>query len=198
MIKAIIFDLDGVLVDACQWHYLALNEALREHVGYEISIEDHKQSFNGLPTKIKLEMLNIPHQLRDKIWREKQDKTLSIISKHGSIDKYKIRMLEKLKNDGFMLACVTNSIMETAREMLSTTGLIDMFDLLVTNEHVSNNKPHPDCYLLAFEKLGISSNQAVIVEDSPKGIQAARSSGAKVIEVVDLYDVNYDFIKEIL
>ena len=56
-IKLVIFDLDGVLVDACEWHRLALNEALKDVVGYEISLDDHYREYNGTPTKVKLQKL---------------------------------------------------------------------------------------------------------------------------------------------
>ena len=57
MIKLVIFDLDGVLVNACEWHRVALNEALRDVCNYEISLEDHYSTFNGIPTKKKLDIL---------------------------------------------------------------------------------------------------------------------------------------------
>ena len=55
--KLVIFDLDGVLVDACEWHRIALNEALKKVCNYEISLEDHYSTFNGIPTRVKLEKL---------------------------------------------------------------------------------------------------------------------------------------------
>ena len=62
-VQMVIFDLDGVLVDACEWHRAALNEALREVCNYEISLEDHYNKFNGLPTKVKLDALTEMHVL---------------------------------------------------------------------------------------------------------------------------------------
>ena len=81
----IIFDLDGVLVDACEWHKDALNDALREVAGFEISEEEHKSTFNGLPTRVKLNMLTQANRLsqdvHDEVYRVKQEKTLEIIGK---------------------------------------------------------------------------------------------------------------------
>ena len=125
----------------------------------------------------------------------KQDRTLKNISKFGKKDLYKIRMLKKLRLDGYKLGCVTNSIRETANEMLKITGQFDLFDIIITNEDVKNNKPSPDCYMLAFKKLNIPKEEVVIVEDSPKGKQSAYDSGAGVIEVDSVYDVTYDFIR---
>lgn len=193
--KCILFDLDGVLVDACDWHYHSLNDALQHYLGYVISYDKHLVAFNGLPTTKKLDLLQIHGELRQKIWKMKQDQTLKNIRKFGKIDTYKIRMLKRLKKEGVKLGCVTNSIRKTATEMLKVTGQYDFFDHIITNEDVENNKPDPDCYLLAFDKFGVTKDEAVIVEDSPKGRQSAYSSGAYVIEVMDVYDVTYDFIR---
>jgi len=189
--KAIFFDLDGVLVDACDWHYYSLNDALEYYEKPKITYAEHLDRFNGLPTNKKLEILGLRGELRKDVWKMKQNRTLDNIRKYGSIDKYKIRMLYKLKEEGYKIACVTNSIKLTAIEMLSVTGLLPFMDFVITNEDVINNKPNPDCYLLAFEKMGISSSDALIIEDSPKGIMAALASEANVLKVEDIYDVTY-------
>ena len=198
MIKAIFFDLDGVLVDACDWHYHSLNDALDHYKGFKISYDDHIDKYNGLPTSVKLDMLGISEEEKESIWRMKQDRTLENIKMYGSVDKYKIRMLNKLKEENYKLVCVTNSIRETATQMLKSTGQLELFDFLITNEDVNNNKPHPDCYILAMNMLGISKEECLIVEDSPKGKKAAYASGAKVLEVKDVYDVTLDNIRRVI
>jgi HAD superfamily hydrolase (TIGR01509 family) len=179
--QAILFDLDGVLVDACDWHFDALNESLQEVVGFTISLEDHHSIYNGLPTKVKLNMLGIDERLQKRIWDLKQSKTLEIISKNANYDKTKADLLVYIKNQNIQLACVTNSIKETATHMLKCTGILNYFDLLVTNEDVEKNKPFPDCYLFAFEKLNLNPNNCICVEDSDKGIAAATNSGCKYV-----------------
>ena len=83
MIKLVIFDMDGVLVDACEWHRIALNEALKEVCNYEISLEDHYKIFNGSPTKVKLKKLSergiINDNLFEKIETIKQQKTMTLL-----------------------------------------------------------------------------------------------------------------------
>ena len=84
-VKLVIFDLDGVLVDACEWHRLALNEALKEVSDYEISLDDHYKTFNGIPTQVKLDKLTemgiIEEHHHKEIYDLKQSKTLEIINK---------------------------------------------------------------------------------------------------------------------
>ena len=198
MINTILFDLDGVLVDACGWHYHSLNDALSKYAGFTISYEDHLTTFNGLPTKVKLDLLDIDESLHKDIWLMKQDRTIYNIKKYGMIDKYKIKMHESLIKEGYTLACVTNSIRKTAKEMLKITGQSPFMSVLISNEDVENNKPHPDCYLHAMSELGVNKDQVLIVEDSPKGRQAAYDTGCKVLEVDDIYDVTLDNIRRFL
>lgn len=182
--RAVLFDLDGVLVDACDWHYEALNEALMEVVGFEISREDHCKKYNGLPTRVKLKMLDIEPIVAAQIEKLKQTKTLKIIKNRGDVMPEKQELHSFLKNEGIKIACVTNSIRETALAMLDKTGQIEFIDLVIANEDVIRNKPHPDCYNLAAEKLGVTPSLCLCVEDSPKGVEAARLSSVPNLWVV--------------
>jgi len=175
-VEAVLFDLDGVLVDACDWHFNALNEAMREIAGFELSREDHVLKYNGLPTAVKLRMLGFEGSIASRIEAAKQIKTLDIISKHAEIMTEKQELHSYLKSQGIKIACVTNSIRETAELMLSKTGQLDYIDLLVTNEDVSPNKPYPVCYNYAIQKLNANPDTSLCVEDSPKGIEAAKAS----------------------
>ena len=176
MIRAILFDLDGVLVDACDWHYLALNRAL-EGIGLEpISREDHGTTYNGLPTNVKLKMLGLNEEQSKKVWQLKQDYTLDTIRENSHIQLEKIFLFEHLISCNIKIVCVTNSIHKTTMEMLRQTGQLEFFDFVVTNEDVENNKPHPDCYNFAVKKLDIHPTECIIVEDSPKGLESAMSS----------------------
>jgi HAD superfamily hydrolase (TIGR01509 family) len=184
IISAVLFDLDGVLVDACEWHYEALNAAL-VRTGYPpIGREEHLSTFNGLPTRVKLKMLDVPDDMIAVINDQKQKHTLDIIRSNANIMLEKIELHRYLKSNGIKIACVTNSIEETAKEMLIATGQMPYIDLLVSNEQVKRNKPYPDCYNHAINTLGVDPLSCLCVEDSPKGIQSATSSIAGHIWVV--------------
>ena len=176
MNKLVIFDLDGVLVDACDWHFNALNEAMREIAGFELSREDHVLKYNGLPTAVKLRMLGFEGSIASRIEAAKQIKTLDIISKHAEIMTEKQELHSYLKSQGIKIACVTNSILTTATEMLRKTGQLEFMDLIVSNKDVDRNKPYPDCYNYAVEILAVDPTKCLCVEDSPKGIEAAKAS----------------------
>ena len=180
-LKAVLLDLDGVLIDACDWHYESLNRALLETVGFQITHEDHVTTYNGLPTKIKLQMLKIAGKDLDQVMNLKQLYTIEEIKKNSKIMKEKVELHSFLKKNQVKIACVTNSIKSNAELMLSSTGQLNFFDLIVSNEDVINNKPSPDCYNLAIDKLGVLPTHTICVEDSDKGYQAAKNSKASFV-----------------
>jgi HAD superfamily hydrolase (TIGR01509 family) len=199
MIKLVIFDLDGVLVNACEWHRIALNKALKEICDYEISLEDHYCTFNGIPTKIKLKKLTelgiIPKEKHEKVSERKQDLTVEIINHNAFYRKEKVEMIDYLHSKGILVACYTNSIRRTAVLMLEKTGVLQHLDYLLTNEDVENNKPAPDGYLLLLDKFNVKTKDVIIVEDSPKGIAAAKAAGCNVMKVSNADDVDKDLFK---
>lgn len=200
-IKAVLFDLDGVLVDMPAGHYEALNQALGLF-GARIESEEHHGHFNGLPTRKKLEMLEeqgrLPSGLRDTINSIKQKYTKDIIPKYCAPDYSKIILLRHLKDRGYMIACCSNSMKETLHLMLKSADLFEYFDLIIGNDEVTYSKPHPEIYITAMEKLGVQPQECIIVEDSPHGIAAAEQSGGIVRKVRNVGDVNLELFKDLL
>jgi len=194
MIKAIIFDMDGVLIDAKEWHYEALNRSLKLF-GYEISRYDHLTTYDGLPTSKKLEMLSVqddlPHKLHRFINEMKQQYTIELVR---SLCRPRFKheyALSKLKASGYHLAVASNSIRNTVELMMENAGLTPYLNFMLSNEDVERPKPHPDIYVKAMQKLDLSPEECLIVEDNEHGIRAARASGAHVMVVGDVDDVNY-------
>ena len=91
-------------------------------------------------------------------------------------------------------ACITNSIRETAMLMLEKTGQLEFMDFVISNEDVTEPKPSPEGYNLAMKRLKLEPHECMIVEDAPKGIEAAKLSGANVYEVNGFYDVSLENI----
>lgn len=202
MIKAVIFDLDGVLVGACEWHRIALNESLKEVCNYEISLDDHYKEFNGIPTKVKLKKLaekKIISEDKFKLIEEiKQKKTIQAINSFAYVREEKIELLKHIKSKNIKLACYTNSIRETAELMLEKTGILKFFDLVVTNQDVKNSKPDPEGYKLCFKILNLNPEETIIIEDSENGFLAASLSKANVIRVKDQEEVNLSLLEKYL
>lgn len=193
MIKSVLFDLDGVLVDACEWHKVSLNKALLEVSNIELNDDEHHTTFNGLPTKKKLELLVKQKRIKqsdfDLIWQKKQDYTKETIISLAKLDRDKIELHSYIKNLGIQIACVTNSITETAKLMLESTGQYKFMDMLISNENVNKPKPHGEGYIRAMIYFNSLPEETIIVEDSDVGLTAARSTGAQIWQVKDSYDV---------
>ena len=199
MIRLVIFDLDGVLVDARELHYNALNKALASiDEKYVIGRDEHLSTYDGLSTTKKLNMLSEYKGLKktwhDNIWHLKQEMTLKIIDGF-SVDERIQSILRSLQSEGYTIACATNSIRETAKLQLIRKGLFEYIDFMYSNQDVKNPKPSSEMYLKCMIKAGVNPNQTVIVEDSHIGRKAALSSGAYLCAVEDCEDVSYKKVK---
>ena len=177
-IKAVIFDMDGVLIDAKEWHYEALNRALGLF-GYEISRYEHLVTYDGLPTADKLSMMTLEKQLPKGL-----HKYINALKQEYTMEKVFVNCrplfvheyaLSKLKSEGYRLAVASNSL---------------------SNQDVTKAKPDPEIYNVAIERLGLNPWECLVVEDNKNGIAAAAASGANVMKVETVYDVNYDNIRK--
>lgn len=199
MIKLIIFDLDGVLVEAKQIHYDTLNEALKEVGDHCVITEaEHLSIYDGLKTTQKLQLLTknkgLSPEFYDQIWSRKQYLTIEAISQL-KMDTRLVVLFRKLRDSGYQLACCSNSIRRSVLVMLSKVGLIEYMDLILSNEDVKNSKPHPEMYWKAMSMMGVLPEETLIVEDSPHGLLAASRSRAHVLRVDDPQDLTIDKIE---
>jgi beta-phosphoglucomutase-like phosphatase (HAD superfamily) len=199
MIRAIVFDMDGVLVDARQWHFEALNRAL-QLFGHDISVDEHESIYDGLPTRIKLEMLvernKLPRRLCQFINELKQRYTLEIVRQRCRPNFVHEFALSRLKADGYRLALASNSIRETVDVMMANTCLNGYLEFSLSNEDVKVAKPSPEIYLRAAELLGLAPGQCLVVEDNHNGIQSALAAGAALLQVGSVDDVTYERITQ--
>lgn len=196
-IKAIIFDMDGVLIDARDWHYDALNNAL-SMFGMAISRFDHLVTYDGLPTKEKLKMLSmekgLPNGLHSFINELKQQFTIEeVILKCRPVFHHQYA-LARLKKEGYKLVICSNSIKDTITMMLTKAGIIEYFDFYLSNQDVKKSKPDPEMYATAIKKLGLTSNECLVVEDNENGIKSALAAGAHLLRVFNVNDVHYQSI----
>ena len=187
MTKLIIFDLDGVLVEAKQIHYDTLNQALKEiDEKYIITEAEHLSIYDGLKTTQKLELLTknkgLHPEFYDSIWYRKQHLTIEAISQLQP-DLEKIELFKELRDKGYKLAVASNSIRRSVLVMLAKIGIIEFMDLIISNEDVKNSKPHPEMYWKAMSMMGCLPEETLIVEDSPHGLLAASRSRANVLRV---------------
>jgi beta-phosphoglucomutase len=196
-IKAILFDMDGVLIDAKDWHYEALNQAL-SLFGMEISRYDHLVTYDGLPTKKKLDMLTLerglPKALHNFINDMKQEFTFQLGYAKCKPTFNHQYALSNLKANGYRMAVCSNSIRKTINVLLERSAITDYFDFYISNEDVKEAKPHPEMYVAAINRLGFNPDECLILEDNENGIKAAKASGAHLLVVGDINDVNLENI----
>jgi HAD superfamily hydrolase (TIGR01509 family) len=191
MIKLVIFDLDGVLVEAKNIHYDALNEALGD---YAITWAEHLSTYDGLKTNQKLEMLTekkgLPVEQHKEIWEQKQKLTLQKL-KELKPNQTLQSVMDSLVEDGYKIAVCSNSIRKTVLTVLSKLGIMEFMDYIISNEDVQNSKPHPEMYWRAISKMGCLPEETLIVEDSPYGLLAASRSKAHILRVKNPSEVTY-------
>lgn len=200
-IAAIVFDLDGVLIDATEWHYEALNRALALF-GFTITRYEHLSTYNGLPTRRKLEMLTVekglPPALHDLIAHLKQGFTRDEIVTRCRPVFEREYLLSRLKCEGYRLAVCSNAVRDSVELMLRHAGLLSYFELVLSNEDVLKPKPDPEVYRRALAQLGCAPEEVVVVEDSPYGVRAARAAGLQVCQVGGVQDVDYFRVRDFI
>jgi len=191
-IKLVIFDLDGVLVEAKNLHFEALNKALGSE--YAISWKEHLSKYDGLKTNQKLEMLTkdkgLPIESHSQIWDLKQKYTLEelrALSPNQTLQS----VMSALSEDDYKLAVCSNSIRKTVLTVLSKLGIMEFMDLIISNEDVKNSKPHPEMYWKAISMMSCLPEETLIIEDSPYGLLAASRSKSHILRVKNPKEVTY-------
>lgn len=182
MIKAIITDFDGTLVNTFKANYQAYARAFHE-VGLELSPQQYGQCF-GLRFDRFMDTMNIkPTEIRDKIRKLKKDfYPLFFDSLRPNLGL--IALLRLIKSDyDVKIAIASTARRENLLAVLNYLDLNNLFDLIMTGESVVNGKPDPEIYIETMNKLNVASVQTLIFEDSEIGIAAAKASGANYIKI---------------
>jgi len=197
--RCFIFDLDGVLVDSKEIHFLALNEALKEiDEKYIISPEDQKNLYEGLSTNQKLNILTenvgLPTHYYDHIWKSKQDKSIAFFNNLQTNNNL-IEIFKLIKSYGILIGVASNSIRQTLETCLKSLGIIDMVDFYISNEDVTSPKPDPEMYDKCIKYFNCDINNTTIFEDSYIGKTAASLSGARLVSINGTEDVTIDLIQ---
>lgn len=199
MNKAVIFDLDGVLVESKELHFNALNLALANvNAKYVISQEEQDTIYEGMTTKSKLDLLThlkgLPKELHQYVWQLKQEYS-SVMFESLESDPELIDIFKYLQDSGLKVGVASNSIRDTLTNCLQSLGIWRYIDVSLSNEDVSNPKPNPEIYNKCMAMLGVTPENAIIFEDSNIGREAARASGGHLIEVESRADLTMRFVR---
>jgi HAD superfamily hydrolase (TIGR01509 family) len=203
MIKLIISDMDGVLLDLKEIHFEALNRALASvDDKYIISPEEHVKTFDGLSTKKKLKLLSeikgFPIERYDEINSLKQKFTIELLDNFDKLNFNIIDVITKLKAEGYKFYVASNAVRHTVELGLQKLGIIHLVDRIYSNQDINNPKPNPEIYLKCMVDAGVSPKETVIIEDSKHGREAAFKSGAHICGVDNSFDFTYERIKSVI
>ena len=197
----VAFDLDGVLFDSDELHYVAVNEALKPY-GERISEEEHLTTFKGLPTLKKCEMLTemgrLPASAHANVSTLKQLATRDAITQAVRPDFKVTALLLALQAAGWRQCCCSNSVRDTVFRILVQLDLLDFMDFYLSNQDVRRAKPAPDMYEKAARIFEIAPQQLLVVEDALPGRRAAMGAGCVLVPVEGPHEVGPDLIHRIL
>ena len=200
-IKLIAFDLDGVIANTEDFHYLSLLDSIRKHTSLcETEIIQIIKK-DGTSTKTKLKRLKDVHNINDEVLSQidldKQDNVLQHLENLSpSITQQE--MFSWIKSNNYYTALVSNSRIENVSNILSRLGIKSYFDFIITPTEGVRPKPDPDMYNLTINTIKVDPQETLIFEDSPAGIEAAVKSGAFVLPINNIEQVNLNTLKYVI
>jgi len=199
MLKAVIFDFDGVITDSEILHLRAFNQSLVPY-GIEISTKDYYTNYLGFSdfdcykALIDNALLKINEQQIGGIVKKKSKIFEELTKTEGRIIEGVHDFLQMLEDEHIPMAICSGSLLTEIEVILEGAGLRHFFAEIVSAEQVKKGKPHPEGFSLSLKKLNqkshppIAANQCIVIEDSYWGLQAAKDAGMHTIAITNSYD----------
>jgi beta-phosphoglucomutase family hydrolase len=183
MTKAVLWDLDGVLVDTAPFHFQAWQELFRS-VGKGFADGDFRRTFGLRNDAILRDILGeLAPAEEARLARRKEELYRAKAEGRVKAMPGAIGLLRRLKQEGRKTAIVSSAPRENVRVLLHSLELEEMFEAVVAEEDAPRGKPDPQGFLLAAEKLGVAAAECVVIEDAPGGVEAAKRAGMRCIGV---------------
>jgi len=201
MLKAVIFDFDGVLVDSEMLHYQAFDNIFRP-LGVQISVREYYDRFVGMTDEElfrlldKEKNLHLSEQQLQKLFREKATSFKRLASTQAAIIEGVPKFCKLLADNKIPMAICSGALLDEIEMILKGAGLRDFFDVIVSAEQVKKGKPDPEGFLLALKLLNKKTTQqikpqdCIVIEDSHWGLEAARNAGMHPVAVTNTYSAD--------
>lgn len=187
MIKACIFDLDGVIVDTARYHYLAWKRLAKE-LGVDLTLEDNEKlkgvsRMRSLEIILELGGISLSDIEKERLANKKNTWFVDYIERMAPEEIYPgvKSLMEGMRKQGLKLALASSS--KNAKTVIQLLHIHDEFDAIVDGTMITHTKPHPEIFLMAAERLGVEPASCVVFEDAEAGIEAAIAAGMKCVGV---------------
>ncbi|OBX10291.1 hypothetical protein QV09_06380 [Gallibacterium salpingitidis] len=200
MIKAVIFDLDGLLADTEIVSYKIYQDMLAKYQ-VSFSIEYYAQNYSGKSEKHNLtniiEQFSLPLSLEDG-FKYVEKREMELLEKGITLKPGAKELLQYLIANHYKIGLATSSKKERAEKILKMNDIYQYFDSLTYTNEVKNGKPHPDIFLKASEKLCVYPNECLVLEDSEAGIEAGYRANMCVINIPDMKKPSEQYRKMVI
>ncbi len=189
IVKAIITDFDGTLVDTFEANYEAYMLAFKRYyyeIGYGLTREQYQTCF-GLRFDAFMDYMKVnDEKLRDKIKKEKA-RVYPMCFRRLNPNNVLISFIRSSKASGVKTAIASTAQRNNLMNVLTYLNLVDLFDLIVAGDSVKVGKPNPEIYRTTMSLLDVTPEETLILEDSEVGLQAAEACGANYIKVTESF-----------
>jgi beta-phosphoglucomutase family hydrolase len=182
MIRAVIFDMDGVIVESEHLHIKAEQQTMLKH-GVRISAEE-LHTYTGTTAELMFTELIKKYKLNttfERVFDEKEEFMFKLLEKETRPTKGVIELLKKLKRKGIKLGIASSSHRKLIEYILRRLDIVRLFDFVVSAEDIVHSKPNPEIFLRSARGLRVEPVECLVVEDAKLGVEAAKNAGMRVV-----------------
>ena len=198
MIKAVIFDMDGLMIETEHLQSISYEEVIKEYGKKPIINE------NGIVHPVGITARNIWKLLKDKysikedveiLLSKKQKKYIEILKEQIIAKKGLLKLIKILKAHNIKMAVASSSVLEHIKLIVSKLGVRQYFSVLISSEDLKRGKPYPDIFLKAAQNLDVKPSKCLVLEDAEPGVIAGKRANMKVIAVPNQYTKSHNLSK---
>ncbi|MFA6533148.1 MAG: HAD family phosphatase [Patescibacteria group bacterium] len=198
MIKAVIFDMDGLMIESENLQSEAFGIIIKKYEINPIKQANGLIQTPGLSERANWEILKKKHNLKedtDILIKKRNPIYLDILKKNIVSKPGLIKLIKLLRNEQILLAVASSSGIEHIESVLGKLVITKEFNAVVSGQFIKNSKPAPDIFLEAAKQLGVKTNECLVLEDAESGVEAGHRAGMEVIAVPNKYTKDNDFSK---